>query len=198
MRVTMFALSLTLVGGVAACDAGDVGVPTSPEVTTPSAAVVAETADQSQGAIVVFDETVAFFIHHDARRGLMSLHGGLAEFCLGLPITTTPRQIVATPSEISQTLFRIGEDEQPVVIYRTDEPVVSCALANSPARVAAGTVRHDQTFTLGSFAARWEGEVTAPDGSTHHLTEVYQLTADVHDPNDPALWSLNTSKILLR
>lgn len=194
-RFALFALTIL---ALAACDTE---APTAPEPLAPDAlptAAAPAANSGSWGAVITRDETVPFFAHFDAQRGLVSLHGGYVEFCTRQPFTFVPRMIVETPSQIEQTLFKFGQESQPVVVYRSEDGVVSCELANSPeARVAAGMVRHDQIFTLASFKATWRGTVSAPDGSTHHLTEVYQLTADIHDPNNPALWSLNASKILI-
>lgn len=193
-----FALILIVAVGIAACDTAQPDTPLAPE-DLPTALAPTATDPASHGAIITLDETVPFFAHFDAKRGLMSVHGGLVELCQGDPFTTVARMIVETPSEIEQTLFKFGEEEQPVVIYRTSTGAVTCGLVLSEeARVASGMVRHDQVFTLASFKATWRGDVTAPDGSSHHLTEVYQLSADIHDPNNPATWSLNASQILIQ
>lgn len=209
MRGTTFAIALTLTLGTAAC-----GVESTSPLTEPhgqhvrslessqsaqASSAAPGVAAGSYGAVLTNDETIPFFVHYDAARDLMSVHGGLVELCRGTSLGTAPRMIVDTPSEISQRLVKIGQEEQPVVIYRTETGAFSCALVLAQeARVASGMVRHDQVFTLASFKATWRGTVTAPDGSSHHLTEVYQLTADIHDPNNPALWSLNASQILIQ
>jgi hypothetical protein len=190
----MSALALALSSALVACEADG---PTTPTAEAP----VFEShvaGHESFGAVIQMDETLYGFTHFDAARGLMAVHGWIVEFCQGQPLSTTPRVIVATPSAIGQTLVKLGERDQPVVVYRTETGAVSCALVLSEeARVASGMVRHDQVFTLASFKATWRGRVTAPDGSSHPYTEVYQLTADIHDPNNPDLWSLNASKILV-
>lgn len=200
MRRSTSVLMLAALSGALGCE------PTSPTMPMPIASpekslVTDETADASLaagGAVVVTDETFFLFAHYDAARGLMSVHGLWAEFCLGRPLTTTPRTIVTTPSQIAQRLVALGEESQPVVVYRTTTGALSCGLVASPeVRVASGMVRHSQTFTLASFAATWRGPVMSPDGSTHHLAETYQLTADAHDPNNPTTWSLNASAILI-
>ncbi|MGD2069279.1 MAG: hypothetical protein PVI57_11445 [Gemmatimonadota bacterium] len=197
MKRISTALGLALALG--ACTA-DAPTPLAPERV--GSAVAAEdigtASASSRGAFITMDETIFFFTHFDARRGLMSVHGAIVELCEGLPLSTTPRTIVATPAEVGQRLVKIGERDQPVVVYRTDTGQLTCGLVLSPeARVAAGTVHHDQVFTLASFKATWRGRVTGPDGTPLRLTEAYQLTGDLHDPNNPDFWSLNASEILV-
>ncbi len=196
-RVSSILAAILLVG-VAACDAP---TPTEP-LTQPSAQFAAATPgfapSTSGGAVLVSDEVFFAFANFDVQRGLMSVHGYFVQLCEGDALSRTPRTSVITPSAISQRLVKLGEDDQPVVIYRTTTGALTCALINSPeARVASGFVHHSQVFTLASFTATWRGTVSAPDGSTHHLTENYQLTADIHDPNNPDLWSLNTARVLI-
>lgn len=191
--------ALGLVLALGACTA-DAPTPLAPDrvESAVAGAEVETTPATSRGALITMDEAIFFFTHFDAQRGLMSVHGAIVELCEGLPLTTTPRTIVATPAEIGQRLVKLGEEDQPVVVYRTETGELTCGLVLSPeARVAAGTVRHDQVFTLASFKATWRGQVTGPDGAPLRLTEVYQLSADIHDPNNPDFWSLNASEILV-
>jgi hypothetical protein len=200
MRPVTSVLTLTLALGLAACDAAETSAPLAPE--SPAEAAATPVNPGSHGAMVTRDSFPPLFIHFDADRGLMSVHGGYVEFCHGVPgsdLTPAPRLIVDTPSQISQRMVKVDQVEEPVVVYRTATGAFSCALVLSQeARVASGMVRHNQVFTAASFTSTWRGTVMGPDGSTHHLTEKYQLTGDAHDPNNSALWSLNASTILIQ
>ncbi len=187
--------AVTLV--VTACGVDE---PTRPVLPEPSRDVTAAppSTGASEGSIIEKDGTLYGFVNFDAERGLVSVHGWIVQYCEGNPLTPVPRTIITTPSQVAQRAVFIGQKEQPVVIYRSDTGNVTCALILSPdVRVGSGMVHHDQVFTLASFKATWRGDVMAPDGSTHHYTEVYQLTGDLHDPNNPDLWSLNTAQILV-
>ncbi len=192
--ITLAALALT----ASACGVEDTTAPLGTERTESPVAAGLVTPPQSNGAMITVDETPAFFINIDARRGLVAIHGAFVQLCEGDPFTFASRTWITTPSAVLQELVRISATEEPVVIYRSETGEVSCDLVVSPeARVGEGMVHHDQVLSLASFKSTWRGEVTAPDGSTHHYTEVYQLTGDLHDPNNPALWSVNAAKILV-
>lgn len=152
------------------------------------------------GALVTFDQMYVYFFHFDEQRGLLSVHGG-GLFCGGSPPNIGDRQIVTTPSEIEQTLVKVQDGDSHVAVYRAsslnDAFPDLCGFLNGPNKVAEGVVRHTQTFTAASFAAHWGGTVQAVDGGELHLSESYQLTADAHDPNNPATWSLNASHVIL-
>jgi hypothetical protein len=195
-------LVLGLVSGLAACETTDPAMP----LTTERSAEAAEApltgtlGDPSapHGASVFWDSTYVGFAHYDASRHLMAVHGYIVPLCEGNPLGKEPRMTVETPAQIAQRFVAVRADDEPVVVYRTDTGALTCALVTSAeARVASGSVRHRQTFTLASFEATWVGAVMAPDGSADDLTETYQLTADVHDPNNSAKWSLNASSILI-
>lgn len=190
-------LTLALVWGMTACQADGPLTPT-PDTSAADVTTTLDVAPPSSRGIVSDDEVVFFFAHFDAARGLMSVHANFVTFCAEEPFAFTSRTIVTTPSQIAQRLVKLGDDNQPVVIYRTNTGALTCDLVNSPeVRVASGFVHHEQTFTLASFQATWWGTVTAPDGSSHPYSEKYQLSADIHDPNNPDLWSLNASQILI-
>lgn len=192
-----------LVTALAACEAADPATPLAPDPaaeSTVAPSILANLGDPAglHGASVTWDDAVVGFIHYDAGHHLVAVHGYIVQLCLGDPLTKEPRMIVETPSAISQRFVAVRADDEPVVVYRSDTGAFSCALVASPdVRVASGSVAHDQTFTAASFQSTWRGTVTAPDGSSNHLTETYQLTGDAHDPTNPAKWSLNASKILI-
>lgn len=192
--ITLVALALT----ASACGVEDTTAPLGTERTESPVAAGLDTPAQSQGAIITNDQSLTYFVNFDADRGLVAIHGIYVEICESDPFTLASRTRITTPSAVLQELVRISAAEEPVVIYRSETGAVSCALALSPeVRVGEGMVHHDQVLSLASFKSTWRGEVTAPDGSTHHYTEVYQLTGDLHDPNNPTLWSVNAAKILV-
>lgn len=169
---------------------------------TDAAAVssLARAVDQA-GAVIVRDEVGTFFINVDAGRNRVSVHVPPG-ICQGAGLNIEDRMIVFTPSAVMQELFLIRDEAAGVVVLEgsSSAPLLAnfCGTLNGPARIAAGTVRHLQTFTLASFAAHWTGLITGVNGEPLRLTEVYQLTADLHDPNNPALWSENAQHIILR
>lgn len=193
LRSTSIAVALL---ATACSERGADGV-LAPEQTS---AAVSATA-QSAGAVVDFDQVVTLFFNFDAKRGLLSVHGAGAFGCAGQQLSIADRQIVDTPSEIQQRLVKIQDGDSWVSVHRasalSDAFPDLCGFLSGPTRVAAGVVRHTQTFTLASFAAHWGGTIRTPSGDPVHLSEIYQLTADIHDPNNPALWALNTAQVIL-
>lgn len=197
MGTTMRALVLILAGGViAGCEQRAPESVAAPEWE--SATVISP--EQSAGAVVEVDEANVFFFHFDAERGLLSAHLP-SDFCLGEPLNVADRQIITTPSEIQQRIVQISDADSRVAVYRAsslaDLTSDFCGFLLGPTKVAEGTVRHTQTLSNASFASRWTGTIEAVGGGRLHLTEVFQLTADAHDPNNPATWSVNASRILL-
>jgi len=73
-----------------------------------------------------------------------------------------------------------------------------CSFLVGPALVAEGIVRRISNLSNASFVARWTGTLATPGGATTTLTEVYQLRADARDPNNPDLWVVDVSSILLK
>lgn len=207
MRPTMRFFMLAAAGvALLGCEQGSSEVPLALERNTADVATLSQsqgavaTPSQSHGAIIEFDETTVFFFNFDAERGLLSAHLP-SDFCSGAPLNVGDRQIVTTPSEIRQRFVRIQDGESQVAIYRASSPndLFSdfCGFLQGPNKVAEGTVRHSQTLSNASFAAHWGGTVESIGGATLHLSEVFQLTADAHDPNNAAEWSFNVEKILL-
>ena len=199
MHTARFASALAVLAlAVTACGEADTTAPLVPQGSRDATVDLPTLAAASNGATIDKDETLAYFINFDADRGLVSVHGAVVPICQGNPATPLARTVVTTPSQVEQRLVFLGGEDEPVVIYRSETGQVSCDLVLSQnARVGEGLVRHDQVYSLASFKSTWRGVVTAPDGSTHHYTEVYQLTGDLHDPNNPDLWSLNTAQILV-
>ena len=72
-----------------------------------------------------------------------------------------------------------------------------CGFLTGPKRIAEGTVRRISNFSNANFSVSWTGFIDGVDGQEWRLTEVYQLTADAHDPNNSDSWVAHVSKILL-
>lgn len=208
MRPSIPTLFLALALGLTGCDTSTEELTAPPEpVRTSSLDVAADVVTQSpesgQAGIVRWDETIVLFFHHDARRNLLSVHlpPDFAGCGGSEPPNVGDRLIVTTPSEIQQTLVQIKDADSRVGIYRAssrDELFADfCGFLTGPRKIAEGTVRHVQTFSNASFAAHWGGTIEAVGGGRVHLSEVYQLRADAHDPANPAFWVLDASHILL-
>lgn len=185
---------------------------------------VAPTADPSfsgqagsaGGAVIVRGTRLTFLAHLDADRGLLSIHAP-ATLCGEGGFNTADAQFVINPSEIEQFIAKLQADDEQVAVYAAtsfaDAGMVGaaetaglggivdvgrfCAFLEGPALVASGSVRRISTLSNASFAARWTGALTATDGSGVYLTEIYQLTADAQDPNNPDTWMVNASSVML-
>lgn len=173
----------------------------SPEGLLAPRQSLATMSGQSRGAVIIIDEFPALFFNFDAARGLLSIHGAGIFGCTGQQVNIADRLIIETPSAIQQRLVQVQDGDSWVSVHRAsslgDAFPDLCGFLAGPSRVAAGFVKHSQTFTHASFAAHWGGTIQTPAGGPVHLSEVYQLTADAHDPNNPAHWSLNAVQILL-
>jgi hypothetical protein len=182
---------------IAACSEPGVDRLLTPELSM--AAV--SSPEQSRGAVIDSDQFPTLFFHFDASRGLLSIHGAGLFGCAGQEVSIADRHIVTTPSAIQQELVAIRDADSWVSVHRAgslgDAFPDLCGFLAGPTLIAKGFVGHTQTFTNASFAAHWGGTIETPAGGAIHLSEVYQLTADAHDPNNPATWSLNASHILL-
>jgi len=204
--VAVFALGT----GTLACDRRD---PSSPLAPSPAAAV---TSPQAQGATIIEDQVTSFTVHLDAARGLLSLHAP-STVCAGGGVPIVDRRRVLTPSEIAQAIFQTSSAAEPVAVYHASSLAEAgfagtgsllgfgglvdvdafCTFIEGPARIAEGTVRRFGTLSNASFAIHWVGTLTGVDGRPYHLTEVYQLGGDAHDPNNPAFFVEHLSRILL-
>lgn len=189
----------------AACDSTG---PTEPPAVTPSFA---------SGATVVRTQTLSFLAHLDGERGLLSIHAP-SNLCSDGDINVNDLQFVVTPSAVEQFVARLSSSAEQVAVYSAasfaDAGMVGtaetagfggivdvgqfCDFLEGPTLVAEGTVRRISNFSNASFAARWTGALTTTGGATTQLTEVYQLRADALDPNNPDLWVVDVSSILLR
>ena len=187
--------------------------PSAPRASASAAAV--PTTSGPNGAFVIRGTTPGFIIHVDTERDLMAVHAP-SNVCGGGSLNTLTYQRVVTPSQIGQAPFNI-RSVGPVALYNTSSLAEAgfeggfdtagltglvdlgkfCAFLTGEHRIAEGDVLRTSSFTNANFSATWRGTVQDLQGGTLHLTEVYELTGDAHDPNNPATWSVNVSKILL-
>ncbi|HEX9728203.1 MAG TPA: hypothetical protein VGA37_06850 [Gemmatimonadales bacterium] len=201
------ALSLVVLGACA------------PDATSPIALqpLTSHQANEAGGAVIVRGTVSTFLAHLDTRRGLLSIHAPTT-LCLGGGFNTAEAQFVTTPSEVQQFIAQLRSDNEQIAVYAAtafaDAGMVGtagtagiggivdvgafCAFLQSPALVASGSVRRVSVFSNASFSAHWTGAITSPTGESRRLTEVYQLGASVHDPNNPATWVVHASKVQLR
>lgn len=209
------AVSIMLLG---ACDrdAGERFL--GPEPAPPMPSVSASAG--SGGAVILRFAAITFTLIFDAERQLLAAHMPSDVFvCAGgsAPLNVVEVQRVETPTAFGQIVAKQTADER-VAIYHAASPAEAglaasidffgfnsifdgaafCGFLTGPNRIAEGTVRRLSTFSLASFHARWTGTIQGVDGRDYHLNEVYQLNADIHDPNNPDLFSQPVAKILLR
>jgi len=71
-----------------------------------------------------------------------------------------------------------------------------CGFLAGPNRIAVGVVQ--RLFSAASFHARWTGTLQRVNGGDSHLTEIYQLNADAHDPSNPDTFVQQVASIMLR
>ncbi len=201
-RVRTLTLPLLAVAILAACD----GAPTEPFPTvSPSYAVAPpDESGNENGALILRADRVEFLFVFDAERDLLAAHMP-STFCQDLSLNAVELLRVDMPSQVGSIFAKVSSDEATVAVYHAtspsdiglDAPIDSygfvnvtdfgalCAFLAGPDRIAEGTVRRITTFSAASFHGRWTGEIQGVDGRDYYLTEVYQLNADAHDPNNP-------------
>jgi len=186
--------------------------------TAPDAAVLSVSTDVSAagGAAVIRGQTLSFLAHLDAERGLLSIHAP-SNLCTVGDVNVNDFQFVITPSAIEQFIAQLRSNAEQVAVYGAGsfaeagmvgtagtagfggivDVAQFCGFLAGPTLIAEGTVRRISNLSNANFVARWTGTLTATDGTPTHLTEVYQLRADAQDPNNPATWVVDVSKVLL-
>ena len=168
------------------------------------------------GAVIVRFSTASFILVFDAERQLLSAHMP-SNVCGDGNLSIVQVLRVTTPSEIGQRFAQLTSDDEQVAVYHAASPADAglsgtidsfgfpnvvdfatfCAFLSGPNRIAEGTVKRLSTFSAASFHARWTGIIQGVDGRDYHVTEVYQLTADAHDPTNPAGFEQQIASILL-
>jgi len=189
-------------------------------VLAPLAASTTADVSAASGAVIIRFPAVTFTLVFDAERQLLAAHMPSDAFVCGgsEPLNVVEVLRVTTPSEIGQRVALQTSDAERVAIYRATSPADAglaasinffgfnnifdgakfCDFLTGPNRIAEGTVQRLSTFSLASFHARWTGRIQGVDGRDYHLTEVYGLTADAHDPNNPDTFAEPVVRILLR
>ena len=215
MRARPLTMLTCLAGLVAACDPtvdhtalGPTGSP------GPLASSVSPAA--AGGAIILRFSTASFILIFDSERQLLSAHMP-SDICGDGNLSLAQVVRVTTPSQIGQRFAQITSDDEQVAVYHATSPADAglsaaidffgfanifdlptfCAFLAGPNRIAEGQVKRLSTFSLASFHARWTGIIQGVDGLDYHLTEIYQLNADAHDPTNPATFAQQVSNILL-
>lgn len=179
-------------------------------------AFAAVMANAAGGALIVRFNASSFIVHLDADAGLLSLHAPSTICGAGsLPVVEVMQ--VRTPSAIGQFIAQVKAPAEPVAIYHAtsfaDAGISSdlefagfanladvgafCAFIEGDRRIAEGIARRISTLSNASFTAHWTGKIQGVDGEQYGLTEVYQLGADAHAPNDASSFVEHVSSIRL-
>ena len=198
-----------------ACD-GAREDPVAPAVDVLVAAASAPQTGSGNGAVIIRFPNNQFILIFDAERQLLAAHMP-SNICGDGAFNVVQFQRVETPSEIGQVLAKQTANED-VSIYHAsslDEVGVAsdigfiafsdlvdigkfCTFMSGPNRIAEGIVNQLATFSFASFHARWVGTIQGVDGRDYRLNEVYQLNADIFDPNDPDTFSEPVVRIQLQ
>lgn len=189
-------------------------------VLAPLTASASSDVSQASGAVIIRFSTVTFTLIFDAERQLLAAHMPSDAFVCGgsEPLNVVEVMRVTTPSEIGQRFALQTSDAERVAIYRATSPADAglaasinffgfnnifdggkfCDFLTGPSRIAEGPVQRISTFSLASFHGRWTGIIDGVDGRDYKLTEVYELTADIHDPNNPDGFAEPVVRIMLQ
>lgn len=187
--------------------AGDADAPVS---------VVSQSSSNAGGATVDRFPNIQFLLIYDPDTQLLSAHMP-SDICGAGEFNTINVQRVRTPSPVNTVSTLIKDEDSRAAIYRASSPAEAglasdlnffaftdivdvgrfCAFMSGPQLVAEGTVRSLSTFSAASFHLQRTGVVQGVDGQDYHLTEVYQLNADAHDPNNPDTFTEIVSRVSL-
>ncbi len=205
-----------LAGGLGACDPASNQDPrVSQDLRLSRAPAFSVSTAGSGGALVLRFSTRSFILVFDADRQLLSAHMP-SNICGDGALNVVEVQRVVTPSELGQVVAQVTGDEQ-VAVYHAASPADAglaapidffgfanvvdfgafCRFLAGPNRIAGGVVQRLSTFSAASFHARWTGTIEGVNGGDYHLTEIYQLNADAHDPSNPDTFVQEVSSILL-
>jgi len=201
---------LGLASVLGACDAAS-----SDGAFSPAPALAAAAAG-SGGAVIVRGTTLAFLVHLDSERGLLSVHAP-SNVCTIGSLNQAEFKFVITPSAIGQFIAQLKSDDEQVAVYQASSfaeagmtgtaeigglgDIVDftqfCGFLEGPARIAEGSVRRVSNLSNASFTAHWVGTIQGVGGEDVKITELYQLGADAQDPNNTDAYVVHVSKILL-
>jgi hypothetical protein len=208
MTTSMSAITGGLIGAVLA------GRGPADRITSPSpgpAATASVQATSSGGALIIRDQTRAYYFDLDADHQLLSVHMPVWDLslCGGTSFfDVVERTRIITPSDVEQFLVHISDDQSSVGVFRAVtfeeaglapgfDRATFCAFINSSAKIAQGSVHHVQNLSNGSFSSQWGGKIAGDDGTRYAYSESYQLTADTHDPADASQWVEHVTHIKL-
>lgn len=221
--VTSMALSVAMLG-FTACEnlPSDASPESLPEAASTTTASADATTQAGSGAVVGRFSNIFFILVYDAETELLAAHMP-SSFCGedGLNVgdlNVIEVQRVQTPSDVVPVVNTAKSDDAQVAVYHAGSPAEAalasgidffgfgnivdlnqfCAFLTGPNRIAEGSVRRISTFSPASFHARWTGTIEGVDGRDYKLTEVYQLNADIHDPNNPDTFDQVVASIKLR
>jgi hypothetical protein len=170
----------------------------------------------SNGATVDRFPNIQFLLIYDPDTQLLSAHMP-SNICGAGEFNVVNVQRVRTPSPVNSVSSVIKDEDSQAAIYRASSPAEAglagdlnffgfadivdvgrfCAFMSGPQLVAEGTVQSISTFSAASFHLRRTGVVQGVDGQAYHLSEVYQLNADAHDPNNPDTFVELISRVTL-
>lgn len=179
-------------------------------------AFLALSAGNAGGATIDRFTNIQFILIYDAESQLLSAHMP-SNLCGAGEFNVVDVQRVRTPSEVNSVASTIKDDDSQAAVYRVASPSDAslsgdlsffgfqdiqnisqfCAFLAGPSLIAEGTVQSISTFSAASFHLRRTGTIQGLDGQDYHLTEVYQLNADAHDPNNPDTFREIVSSISL-
>ena len=190
---------------LAACTDAPGELPLGPALEAAALAPTVPLASSSAGGAVVerFTNT-QFILVYDADSQLLSAHMP-SNICGDGAFNVVDVKRVRTPSPVNRVSSTIKDNDSQAAVYRAASPAEAglsgelsffgfadiadlgqfCAFMSGPQLIAEGTVRSISTFSAASFHLQRTGVIQGVDGQDHHLTEVYQLNADAHDPNNP-------------
>ena len=215
-RIPQILSALSILGTIGACspdsDPNALAPANGPATPAPSFAASPSAAG---GALVLRFSTFSFVLVFDAEHQLLSAHMP-SDICGAGELNQVEVQRVVTPSEIGQVMALVTGDER-VAVYHAVSPADAglsasidffgflnivdfprfCSFLSGPNLIAEGTVQRLSTFSAASFHAQWTGSIIGVDGTDYHLTEIYQLNADAHDPTNPAPFEQRDASILL-
>lgn len=216
--VTSMALSVAMLG-LTACE--NLPSDTSAELDTDTPTITTASAEANMqagsGAMVGRFPSGSFLLIYDAETELLAAHMP-SNICAGGGANIVEVQRVDLPSDVVESVSLVKSDDAQVAIYDAGSPaeaglaagidffgqqnivdvVQFCGFLLGPDRIAEGSVRRVSTLSPASFHARWTGTIEGVDGRDYKLTEVYQLNADVHDPNNPDTFKQVVASIKLR
>lgn len=180
-------------------------------------ALEANNSVNGNGATILRFQNIEFLVIFDAERQLLSAHMP-SNLCGAGDFNTIEVMQVRTPSDVNRVFSRITSDAAQVAVYHATSPQDAgfsvqpidflgfgelvnvgrfCAFLAGPTRIAEGTVQRMSTFSAASFHLRLNGVIQGVDGVRYHLTELYHLNADAHDPNNPATFVQQIATIRL-